>query len=325
MPHKYLKRKWISVRKQKHKVSNWSEYNNFLKNRGDIEFWISDDVIAGWYETDRIYDGTGAPRLYTELAIITCHEIRKVFKQPLRQCQGFINSVFRMKGLPIVCPDYTVLSKRLGKLKIKKPRYRKTDRPDDDLAAIAIDSSGLKRFGRDEWHQEKHKVLAKRSWRKLHIAVDEDHFIQGCELTDRFVADESVVDDLFEQINIPVGHITADGAYDKNPVYNKLSGFFPDADIVIPPAKNATRHAKSHRLRNRNIKEIALNGQMEWQRMRRYGQRNYSELAIQRYKRILGNSMQARDFKNQKQEAMIGCGVLNKITSLGMPESFRVA
>ncbi len=56
-----------------------------------------------------------------------------------------------------------------------------------------------------------------------------------------------------------------------------------------------------------------------------YGQRNYSELAIQRYKRILGNTMQARELERQKQEAMIGCGVLNKMTSLGMPKSYRVA
>jgi len=63
---------------------------------------------------------------------------------------------------------------------------------------------------------------------------------------------------------------------------------------------------------------------MAWQREQNYGRRNYSELAIQRYKRILGNQMQSREFQNQKQEAMIGCGVLNKMTSLGMPASYRI-
>jgi len=77
---------------------------------------------------------------------------------------------------------------------------------------------------------------------------------------------------------------------------------------------------------NRNIIEIALGygGRMGWQRLRSYGRRNYSELAIQRYKRILGNQLQSREFSNQKQEAMIGCGVLNKMTSLGMPVSYRM-
>jgi len=64
---------------------------------------------------------------------------------------------------------------------------------------------------------------------------------------------------------------------------------------------------------------------MDWQREQSYGQRNVSELGVQRYKRILGNTLHARDLDRQKQEAMIGCSVLNKMTSLGMPISRRYA
>lgn len=60
---------------------------------------------------------------------------------------------------------------------------------------------------------------------------------------------------------------------------------------------------------------------MYWQRARRYGNRNYSEICIQRYKRILGNKMHAREISRQRNEAMIDCGVLNKMTSLGMPDT----
>jgi hypothetical protein len=35
--------------------------------------------------------------------------------------------------------------------------------------------------------------------------------------------------------------------------------------------------------------------------------------------------MQAREFTRQKQEAIIGCGILNKMTSMGMPKSHRIA
>tara|TARA_R110002167_G_scaffold248615_1_gene454689 strand:- start:343 stop:525 length:183 start_codon:yes stop_codon:yes gene_type:complete len=55
-----------------------------------------------------------------------------------------------------------------------------------------------------------------------------------------------------------------------------------------------------------------------------YGQRNYSELGVQRYKKIVGKSMHSRDFSRQEQEAMIGCGVINKMTILGMPQSYRI-
>lgn len=60
---------------------------------------------------------------------------------------------------------------------------------------------------------------------------------------------------------------------------------------------------------------------MEWQKRREYGKRNNSELAIQRYKRILGNKFDARDFERQKQEAIIGFSILNKMMCLTLGET----
>ena len=78
---------------------------------------------------------------------------------------------------------------------------------------------------------------------------------------------------------------------------------------------------KSAPQRNQNIFEIEMSGRMQWQKNRGYGRRNYSELGVQRYQRIFGDTMHARDFSRQKQEAMIASGALNKMTSLGMPQS----
>mgnify|MGYP000097255872 FL=1 len=125
MPNKWLNDKGIEIKKQKHKVYNWSEYNASLKRRGDIEVWLSQDVIDNWYYEERIYDDRGSSKRYTDEAIITCHEIRQVFKLPLRQTQGFMNSLFRMMNLPIKSPDYTTLSRRLSELNIQSPRYTK--------------------------------------------------------------------------------------------------------------------------------------------------------------------------------------------------------
>jgi hypothetical protein len=194
------------------------------------------------------------------------------------------------------------LSKCLSSLGIESPRYAKNAIPDEGISTIAINSTGLKRFGRDEWHQEKQKVSAKRSWRKLHMAVDQDHYIQGLILTDRFDSDEGTLGDLIEQ-------------FDK----------FPSAEIVIPPDKNTVINNKNHVIRNHNLEQIIEHGRMHWQKLTQYGRRNYSELAIQRYKRILGNKLHARELSRQKQEAMIVSSVLNKITSLGMPISYRCA
>lgn len=326
MPNKYPEKKGWDVPKQKYKVTNWSEYNISLRRRGEIDVWLSQEAISLWYEKDRVYDGTGAPRYYSDFAIRTCHEIRLVYHLPLRQCQGFINSLFKQMGLDLCCPDYTVLSKRLAELNIKVPRYQiKKDMPDPNIHAIAIDSTGLKRFGRGEWHQEKYELSSKASWCKLHLAVNQDHMIEACELTDRFSHDESQVEPLLSQIPEPIEHFSADGAYDKTPVYDAVIEHSPQADVVIPPSSNAVEKAKAAKLRNRNINEIKKHGRMQWQNSREYGRRNYSELGVQRYKKIFGNSLHARDIKRQKQEAKLACGALNKMTSLGMPRSYRSA
>lgn len=60
---------------------------------------------------------------------------------------------------------------------------------------------------------------------------------------------------------------------------------------------------------------------MQGQKDRAYDRRNYSELGVQCYQRTFGDTMHARDFLRQQQEAMITSGALNKMTSLGMPQS----
>lgn len=325
MPNKYPKKKGWNVPKQKYKLTNWAEYNEALRRRGDITVWLSEEAIDQWYEKDRVYDGTGTPPLYTDFAIITCHEIRQVYRLPLRQAEGFINSLFRLMNVPLACPHYTVLSRRLNELNIKVPRYRETDKPDESVHAIAIDSTGLKRFGRGEWHQEKYELSSKASWRKLHAAVNQNHYFEACTLTDRFTHDDTQVEPLLEQISEPIDHFTGDGAYDETPVYDAVTAHSPNADVVIPPRSNAVENDTAAPLRNRNIREIEEQGRMGWEKNREYGRRNFGELGFYRYQKILGSSLHAREFGRQEQEVKIGCGVLNKMTSLGMPASYRSA
>ncbi|MCY9855704.1 hypothetical protein [Vibrio mediterranei] len=70
--------------------------------------------------------------------------------------------------------------------------------------------------------------------------------------------------------------------------------------------------------------EIAAKGQMAWQKKHEYGKRAHGGLAIQRYKRTFGNQLHSRSFNNQKMEIMIACGVLNRFTTMGMPQSLSL-
>lgn len=61
---------------------------------------------------------------------------------------------------------------------------------------VMVNSTGLKVCGKDQWHQEKHDVSARRIWRKLHLAIDENHQVPACEFFKPEVGDPTAVSDL---------------------------------------------------------------------------------------------------------------------------------
>ena len=71
---------------------------------------------------------------------------------------------------------------------------------------------------------------------------------------------------------------------------------------------------------HRNLREIKCYGRIKWQSDRDYGKRNQAERAIGRYKRILGNRLHSREFERQRQEAIIGCSILNKMVCISLAE-----
>jgi len=61
----------------------------------------------------------------------------------------------------------------------------------------------------------KHGARARRSWRKLHLAVDAaSGMIVAQTLTEKEMGDPSQVGPLLDQIQGDVEQVTADGAYD---------------------------------------------------------------------------------------------------------------
>lgn len=141
MPHKFNAGRRDNIPKQKHRVTNWAEYNEGLRRRGDLTVWISEDALVLWVAPRRTTRG-GQPR-YSDLAIELCLTLGLVFKQPLRQTQGLMRSIARLLEVEIVVPDFSTLSRRGNGLMVRaKPRT-------DSQAAIhlTVDSTGLKIFG----------------------------------------------------------------------------------------------------------------------------------------------------------------------------------
>jgi len=77
------------LRKGKYKVTNWSDYNKSLKDRGDITFWFSEDVEDNWVEPDPVIKRRGRQVKYSKVALETIYTFRQIFNLCLRQAEGF--------------------------------------------------------------------------------------------------------------------------------------------------------------------------------------------------------------------------------------------
>lgn len=102
----------------KYKVTNWSEYDNSLKQRGDLTIWFAEDAINNWLEKEVIDKNRRRQRKYSDLAIKTIYILRQVFHLRLRQAEGFVRSILKMLKTIMPIPDYTTISRRIGDVSI---------------------------------------------------------------------------------------------------------------------------------------------------------------------------------------------------------------
>jgi Transposase DDE domain len=194
MPYKHNQSRRHKIENARYKVTNWPEYNQALRQRGDVTIWFTEEALAAWRPTKT--GARGRPQEYSDLAIETALFLRQVFHLPLRQTEGFMNSLSRLMKSVISIPDYSSISKR----SISLPRQVLSQALEPGSLVI-VDSTGLKVYDKDEWHQEKHDVPARRTWRKLHLAIDEHHQVIACEFTTPEVGDPAAVADLLAAQN----------------------------------------------------------------------------------------------------------------------------
>ena len=98
------------IPRQRHKVTNWAEYDTALRQRASLTIWFTEPAIAAWRAARRTTPG-GQPH-YSALAIMTALTLRAVFRLALRQTEGLIGSIIRLLGLELAIPDHSTLSRR---------------------------------------------------------------------------------------------------------------------------------------------------------------------------------------------------------------------
>ena len=111
------------IPKQRHRVTNWAEYDAALRQRGSLTVWFTEAAIAAWRAEPRTTPG-GQPH-YSALAILTALTLRAVFRLALRQTEGLIGSILRLLGLELAVPDHSTIGRRAQTL-VLAPRPRAT-------------------------------------------------------------------------------------------------------------------------------------------------------------------------------------------------------
>ena len=149
--------------KDSYKVKNWASYNEGLKQRGSLTLWIDSDIVDKWKYSGQ--QNRGGMKEYSDTVIEICLVVRKVYRLPLRQTEGFMNSFFERSEIDLKVPDYSLICRRSKSLSVGLCAIKSVSATD-----IVVDSTGLKVYGEGEWKVRKHGAGKHRTWKKLHIA-----------------------------------------------------------------------------------------------------------------------------------------------------------
>jgi hypothetical protein len=170
--------------------------------------------------------------------------------------------------------------------------------------------------GEGEWKVRQHGVGKRRTWRKIHLAIDESaKDIIGIEVTTADWGDSEILSGLLDQIEGEIDQVSADGAYDSHGCHAAIAE--RGARATIPPREGAVAWGEDHP-RDAILQEIEAKGSSrleERERLSPAQHRREHDVPLKQ----LGDSLYSRTFERQVTEAHVRAAILNTFTYLGMP------
>jgi hypothetical protein len=287
--------------------------------------WIDEDVISTWHPEPKGKRQRGGQTRYSDQAIECLLMLKAVYGLPYRQTIGFAQSIFDLMGAAVEMPDYTLLCKRSSDLSVAlapsdtgKPKH------------IVVDSTGLKIYGEGEWKVRQQGYSKRRTWRKFHLSADQTtQELQAVVVTGANVDDAQAGKKLLADTPGEIDQVSGDGSYDKRKFYDAATQRGVRS-IAVPPRRDAKiwQHGNSKKAplaRDENLRAIRHKGRKKWKRDTGYHRRSLAETAVYRFKTIFGNTLSTRTLSRQVTEVRVKAAALNRMTRLGMPDSYRVA
>lgn len=304
-----------------YRVRNWSEYNAGLKQRGGLTLWLSEDALSQWLVTTPTGQ-RGASLTYSDGAIAMVATLKSLFHLAGRQAQGFVESLFQLMHISLPVPEHSTVSRRLGALSVVMPV-----RPATGARHVVVDSTGIKVYGEGEWKARQHGVSKRRTWRKLHLGVDEaTGEIVVAEVTTNDYHDSEILPSLLNGIDGEVAQVSGDGAYDTFDCHEVIAQ--RAAVATIPPrhdARPSQRQDDERRHpRDQILQRIDEVGRSAWKQESGYHRRSLAETTMFRLKVTFGGRVRSRTFDNQAVELFLQCAALNCMIQLAKPDSYLV-
>ena len=149
--------------------------------------------------------------------------------------------------------------------------------PSNGAIHVVVDSTGVKVYGEGEWKVRQHGVDKRRTWRKLHVGVNEaTGEILAAVASTNDVSDDEAFTDILDGIADEIKQVSGDGAYDKRKCYDAIVA--QGGKATIPPRKDAVKWEDDPETgevhpRNENLERIAEVGRQRWKQESGYHRR----------------------------------------------------
>ncbi|MGL4609920.1 MAG: transposase [Trueperaceae bacterium] len=110
-----------------------------MVKRGRLDIWIDEEIAQSWEKQEQTGE-RGRPEVYQDSWIELILTLGMVYQLPLRQLEGFVQSLVNLgewRGVRV--PTYTTLSRRRKGLKVQVSSRRFSG-----AITVVVDSSGAK-------------------------------------------------------------------------------------------------------------------------------------------------------------------------------------
>ena len=250
--------------------------------------------------------------------------IKCLFHLGYRQLQVFMDDVFAFLNFPI--PNFRTFWWRLEVMEKQELKFNLSD---DRKIDVAVDSTGLKLENDGEYRTTKYGK--RKIWAKMHANIN----IATNEAVNIIVTEDNVGDckkfkPLIEPLKEHINSVRGDKGYDtsKNFEYcerNGIKAIIPVKINASPSGRGARKKAvreqfdipPTHsRLNSFDKTKRRETKQKDWKDKTKYGFRWYVEGFYSRFKRIFGESVFSRKWKNIRKEIITKVNILNLFATM---------